>query len=827
MSRRARAVEVAAVLHAVMLMAAVATSEAAPITVGSGPLEARVGPKAWSLTLAGITGGGSLREYDVRGSGSLGPLGFADDGGWHHATRVRSVAGGRQRKRVVVATDDPASRRIEVTLTVRRRGVVDLRAEVVGAPGVTATGIGFAASGAERYLGFGERSNAVDQRGNEVENYVSDGPYPAAERPVIATYVPPQGFHPRDDATYFPIPWLLSTRGYGVLVGNDDRSIFKLGTEGAGGWSLEVDSPSLALSFVAGPDPADALRRASSMIGRQPPPAAPWFFGPWYQPHGPDSEIEQARALRDADVPGSAISTFLHYLPCGAQQGVEADQPPRTSAAHAAGYAITTYFNPMICESYSPVYDEAVARGLLTLEPSGAPVSYSYSASPTNPFLVGQFDFSNPAANEFYGGLLDEAVEDGYDGWMEDFGEYSPLDAVSADGTPGPAMHNRYPVLYHRASYEFARTQARGVAGYVRSGWTGSAAYSQLVWGGDPTVDFGFDGLSSAVKQALSIGTSGVSRWGSDIGGFFALARRLTPELLARWIELGAVSPLMRTQANGVSVPAQPDRPQVTDLDMLPIWRQYAKLHTQLYPYQLAADAAYRRSGMPAMRHLALVYPGDRQAAAREDEFMFGPDLRAAPVLEDGARERSLYLPRGRWIDFWGAIAYSAADGSLVPTGLPRRAMRGGRREVTVPAPLDRLPLMVRAGAVLPLLPPEVDTLAAYGEDDPEIVSLADRADRLDLLAFPRGRSSAAMFENERLISRERRGSWTLRIEGDRKRTYRISASLGTLRRALIPRRVSVRGERLAAADWSFDRGSGVVEIEATLRRGPVVVSAG
>ncbi len=88
---------------------------------------------------------------------------------------------------------------------------------------------------------------------------------------------------------------------------------------------------------------------------------------------------------------------------------------------------------------------------------------------------------------------------------------------------------------------------------------------------------------------------------------------------------------------------------------MLPIWRRYAKLHTQLY-YQLAADAEYRRSGMPAMRHLALVYPGDRRAAGIEDQFMFGPDLLAAPVLADGARERTPPAA-GRWIDFWSALS--------------------------------------------------------------------------------------------------------------------------------------------------------------------------
>ena len=131
-------------------------------------------------------------------------------------------------------------------------------------------------------------------------------------------------------------------------------------------------------------------------------------------------------------------------------------------------------------------------------------------------------DFSAPGATAFYGGLLGEAVDDGYDGWMEDFGEYTPPDSRSANGMGGESMHNLYPTLYHRASGDFQRRRG-GVAAFGRSGWTGAAAGMQMVWGGDPTVDWGFDGLSSAVTQALTMGTSGVSRWGSDIGGFFAL----------------------------------------------------------------------------------------------------------------------------------------------------------------------------------------------------------------------------------------------------------------------------------------------------------------
>jgi alpha-glucosidase (family GH31 glycosyl hydrolase) len=143
-----------------------------------------------------------------------------------------------------------------------------------------------------------------------------------------------------------------------------------------------------------------------------------------------------------------------------------------------------------------------------------------------------------------------QAVAAGHDGWMEDFGENSPPQALSADGTPGSQIHNRYPTLYHCTVKRIARRLSRPVVRFQRSGWTGAARCADLVWGGDPTTVWGFDGLSSAVRQALSIGMSGVSRWGSDIGGYntFGTVDRLTPELLRRWIQFGAVSGVMRTK---------------------------------------------------------------------------------------------------------------------------------------------------------------------------------------------------------------------------------------------------------------------------------------
>jgi Glycosyl hydrolases family 31 len=268
----------------------------------------------------------------------------------------------------------------------------------------------------------------------------------------------------------------------------------------------------------------------------------------------------------------------------------------------------------------------------------------------------------------------------------------------------------------------------------------------------------------------------------------------------------------MRTQANGIAVPAKP-RPQVWDADQIDNWRRYAKLRTQLYPYLVAADRDYRRTGLPLMRHLALAYPGDERAVASDDEFLFGPDLLAAPVLEPGATERSLYLPRGRWIHLWDALAYRERDGGLRMR--TAKLLRGGR-DATLPAPLDELPLLARAGAILPLLTPGVDTLAGDYEYS-ESTSLAERSRKLVLLAFPRGTSKARFLADERVVSRQRPGRWTLRVAGDMRRTYQLQASLATLRVATgAPCRVRVDGERVPRRRWEFHRATEVLRL--TLR---------
>ena len=820
------------VVAAAALAAALAVPSAASArpAIDAGSLRVRLAADPSRLVLAEPGAGVVLAEHPGTGSGPDGTLGFRTAAGWEHATRVAATRRDGDDFVAELETTDP-SRGIELRLTREREGVIGLVARILGpTAGVDAVGAAFDGSPGERYLGFGERSDAASRTGGEVESYVADGPYQPEEYAVLPAFVPLPGLRPgRADATYYPLPWLLSTAGYGVLVGNPETSTFSLGDGGA--WRVAVtaapagqlgagpaSAPSeLRLRFFAGPDPADALRRFTATTGRQPAPAAPWLFGAWYQADGEAAaELEQ---LRRADAPVSVLQTYTHYLPCGAQAGREQQEQARVAAAHEAGVAITTYFNPMVCTSYSRAYAPAAAAGALTADSLGNPYVYRYGADVDDLFFVSQFDFFTEAGRETYSELLAEAVGHGYDGWMEDFGEYTPLDSVS--GPPGARLggaraHNPYAAAYHCAAWDAVRALPSPVIRFQRSGWTGATGCAQVVWGGDPTTDWGFDGLRSAVRQAISAGSSGIAFWGSDIGGFFALgARELTPELLTRWVQVGAASPVMRTQANGVAVPAR-SRPQVIDPDQLPNWRRWAKFHTQLYPYLAAAAAEYASNGMPLVRDLALAYPRVAAAAGHDDEYLLGADLLVAPVLDPGTRERAVYLPPGRWIDLWRSARYRERRGDL---RLRRAALHPGNETIMVPAPLGELPIFVRAGAVIPLLDPAVDSLARYGDAAAGVVGLGERRRRMQLLAFPRGRSVSRFLDGERLVSAERRGAWRLTIAGKRRRSYALQVSLATLRRPFAPCEVSAAGHDLAPSRWRYDRASRVLRVRVRGRR--------
>ena len=720
-------------------------------------------------------------------------------------------------------TNDPRHRVIDMTISPAVSGVQSISAQVTGLSTTpTAVGIDFSAAKGERWTGFGERADAVVRGGTskpqQVENYVSDGPWQPSEWTGVGKALPPGGSRGRMDATYFPVPWAMSTKSYGVLLDNNETSRFSFPKSNGKTWSADVDGGSLQLRIFSAANPAALLSLYTQTTGRQPAAAAPFYFGPWLQSPGDPAAV--ISKLKSSGSPTSLSMTYSHYLPCGSDRGHEQAMIDRADLWHNAGMAVTTYFNPMVCNTYGEVFPDASAAGALAKKANGDTYVYRYIASSI--FNVGQFDFTSSQGPTIFKGLLQRAVDHGFDGWMEDFGEYTPLDATSADGTSGPAMHNLYPRLYHKAASEFADSASRPLARFQRSGWSGTARYAQVVWGGDPSTDWGFDGLSSVVKDGLSMGMSGVSLWGSDIGGYFSISAAvpaLTPELLKRWVEVGFASGVMRNETDGLAGAGKPlTRPQVTDDDVLPIWSKYSKLRTQLYPYLSAAEKQYDSTGMPIMRSLLLTNPTDTKAITKEDQYMFGPDLLVAPVLSAGATTRKAYLPAGSWIDLWRSAQLNPSTGALEPTG---STIKKGAADVTVPAPIDQLPTFVKAGAVLPLLSPDVWTLASYGND---VIHLGDREDSRRLVAFPRGSWSGALGAGEAMSSTEEANKWTLSISSSAARSYSVEAALGSLNAPFTPCTVQVNGAKLPSNAWSYNSQSKVLKLTASLTAGTIVV---
>jgi alpha-glucosidase (family GH31 glycosyl hydrolase) len=423
-----------------------------------------------------------------------------------------------------------------------------------------------------------------------------------------------------------------------VLVDSPETSLHRLGTDTTDAWSVEVEAPHLRMRVFAGPRPAGALRRLTARIGRQ-PRAAPHVFGPWYQPRD-DEEAILAR-LQQTDVPLSVAQTYTHYLPCEYQRGREQAERERVARFHSAGLVVTTYFNPMICTGHTR-YAEAAARDALVRDPLGQPYVYRYSTLES--FLVSQFDFTSASGRSMYERLLGEARSHGHDGWMEDFGEYTPLDARTADGAHGhgAAQPLSDPVPLRRL---FGRAAPHPLCPLrldrhraLRAGRLGRRPQRGL-------------GLRRPALRCHERPDDGLVR-SQHLG--LRHRRLLRPD--REPADARAAHPL-DPGGRGVGRDAHageryPDPGERAAAGLGPGDRaalaRWAKLRTQLFPYLAAADRTYRRRGLPIMRHLALVHPGDPRAVRQEDEFMFGPDLLAAPVLDPGARRREVYLPSGR-----------------------------------------------------------------------------------------------------------------------------------------------------------------------------------
>jgi alpha-glucosidase/alpha-D-xyloside xylohydrolase len=229
--------------------------------------------------------------------------------------------------------------------------------------------------------------------------------------------------------------------------------------------------------------------------------------------------------------------------------------------------------------------------------------------------------------------------------------------------------------------------------------------YASFLWSGD--VYSTWETLKTHIPIAVNTGLTGIPYWGTDIGGFVP-TKEFTAELYLRWFQFGAFCTLFRChgrawklrlpwgwnsgetgppEISGYGGSALPDPSELHNAQVEPICRKYLELRYRMLPYLYSAVRESTRTGMPVMRSLWLHYPDDPEAVKRGDEYLWGRDILVAPVTEKGATSRRLYLPRGRWFDFW--------------TNEP---LEGGR-EIERAVDLETLPLFVRAGAILPLGP--------------------------------------------------------------------------------------------------------------------------
>ncbi|MBL8967731.1 MAG: alpha-glucosidase, partial [Spirochaetaceae bacterium] len=355
----------------------------------------------------------------------------------------------------------------------------------------------------------------------------------------------------------------------------------------------------------------------------------------------------------------------------------------------AEGVRFLGYVNPYVAAG-RPLFAEAAERGFLAKNAAGGDYLVDFGE-----FDAGIVDFTIPAAVEWYKGVIGRnLIGLGLSGWMADFGEYLPTDAVLGDGTPAEIAHNAWPAIWARVNREavdeagpssfFPGGAAAEVLYFMRAGFTGSQRWCPLMWAGDQNVDWSKDdGLPSVIPAALSLAVSGHGLHHSDIGGYTTLfGMKRTKELFLRWAEQAALTPFMRShEGNRPKDNWQFD----SDEETLAGLGRMGRFHAALKPYLKACVAENARDGVPVMRPLFLSFEGDAAAWELEDEYLLGPDLLAAPVLEEGAVTRRLHLPPGAWIHLWSGGRFEAPS--------------PGGAEIEVAAPLGEPPAFLRAGS--------------------------------------------------------------------------------------------------------------------------------
>lgn len=553
----------------------------------------------------------------------------------------------------------------------------------------------------EHFVGFGGQSFDVDHRGQRLDLWVSEdgiGKLPGQEPPQL-WFV-----NGKRNQTHTPMPLYVSSRNYGVVVRSEHRVLADVCMADPGQVQWEDQGGSLDVTWYVASGPQEVNTAIAQDLGT--PEMLPGFaLMPWIDAiYGPDNVLRVAQKLKDLKIPVTAVwsEDWRGGTKTGSDYTLDEDwhSDPKVypqidklaDKLHALGFKFFTYNNTFITQG-ADIWDEATTKGYTIHKPDGS--VYAFTGGKFEPATL--LDLDNPEAVAWARGVYASGLQEGADGWMADFCEWLPTDAVLAGGKRGWDRHQLYPVQYQKLNAEllsdWQAKDGRERLTFVRSGWLGSQKLVQVMWGGDQQTDFSTgDGMPSVIPIGLGLGVAGFPYYGSDVAGYASAGTVATDkELFFRWTMLGALSPIMRTHHGKL---AQENWQWEHDAETTAHFGRWAGLHARLFPYLWMLAQQPERA---IMRPLAWQFPDFAPGWTRTDQYLLGNRIAVAPVMEKGATKRTVELPKGLW---YPLLAGSPLD----DPGMSGAPVQGGA-PLAVEASITQLPAYVPPGTLLPLLP--------------------------------------------------------------------------------------------------------------------------
>ena len=544
----------------------------------------------------------------------------------------------------------------------------------------------YASSAEERFFGFGEQFTYFNLKGRKVPIFIREQGIGRGAQPITLAADYQAGAGGDWSTTYASVPHYITSELRSVFLENYEYSAFDLRDEER--VQIEVLASRMEGQILSGDSPAALIEEYTEYAGRM-RPLPNWILSGAVV--GMQGGTEKVRTLRnrleELDTP---VSAFWLQDWVGRRQTsfgsqlwwnweLDRDRYPGWEDLVADleddGIRVITYVNPSLADPSEKanvrrnLFAEARRNGYLVENAEGEP----YVERVTD-FSAALVDLTNPEARTWIKDVIKEnMIGIGASGWMADFGEGLPYDAVLHSGADPASYHNRYAEEWAAVNREAIREAGMEdeAVFFMRSGYTRSPRYNTLFWLGDQMVTWDrHDGIKTAVVGLLSSGISGYSLNHPDIGGYtaidsFPLRYHRSRELLLRWTELAAFTPIFRTHEGN----RPEDNYQIySDDETLRHFSRFAKVYAAWKPYrkELVREAA--ETGLPVVRHPFIHYSDDPEVYGLQKQFMVGPDFMVAPVLDKGAETVEIYLPAGEWVHLWTGERYGSAEEGIYET---------------------------------------------------------------------------------------------------------------------------------------------------------------